>query len=487
MTIINPGGFCPTKAYALFDNPVDLDNFLYDTDSYKYSHATQYPEGTEAVFSYVEPRAPWGDTDEVLFFGLQMELARLRGRVLTQAMLDEATPFLKMHGFDIYAEGFQYIIDEHDGRLPVRIDALPEGTIAPVQVPQLRIVNTDPKCWWLPSFVETRLLRAVWYPCTVATLSHFIARSIRKRMLITDGTMAGAEFKLHDFGARGSAAKEAAGIGGTAHLVNSFGTDTVIALAYARNYYGADMAAFSVPASEHSTATALGPDGERDQMERMLDQYPSGLMSFVSDSYDLMRAVTQYWGKDLKKKVLERDGTLVVRPDSGDPVEIVPDVIEALMAAYGFDYTPTGYKLLNEKVRVLQGDGINQHSIVEIMEEMMRRGLAIGNVVFGMGGALLQQPNRDDFSYSMKASANYRDGKWVDIFKDPVTSKGTKTSKKGRIGVMKTDSGAFCTRPMENIPAGHDAMETVFLNGEITKLQTLEEIRDLVWTEAGWK
>jgi nicotinamide phosphoribosyltransferase len=268
-------------AQALFANPVSIDNLIFDTDSYKLSHFTQYPEGTEFVSSYIEARSPWDAIDHVVFFGLQIELAKLRGAVVTQAMLDEATPFLKAHGFDIFRDGWQHIIDVHGGRLPVLIEALPEGTVVPVRVPQLRIENTDPACFWLVSYLETRLLRAVWYPSTVCSLSFAVAHSIREKMRMTDGNVEGAEFKLHDFGARGAVSAEAAAIGGAAHLVNSMGTDTTLALVVARNFYGADMAGFSIPASEHSTMTAAGMGGELAQMRRMLRANPTGIIACV--------------------------------------------------------------------------------------------------------------------------------------------------------------------------------------------------------------
>ena len=266
----------PMGANALFPNAVAVDNILYDTDSYKLSHFSQYPEGTQYVSSYVEPRRAWGQIDQVMFFGLQIELVKLAGEVVTQAMLDEATPFLKAHGFDIFVDGWQYIIDTYEGRLPIKIEALPEGTLAPVSIPQLRIENTDPNCYWLVSYLETRLLRAIWYPSSVASLSYFVMGNIRERLVQTDGDAAGAEFKLHDFGARGATCFEAAGIGGAAHLVSSLGTDTIAGLVYARNFYGADMAGFSIPASEHSTMTAAGEDGELNQMRRFLQQNPAG-------------------------------------------------------------------------------------------------------------------------------------------------------------------------------------------------------------------
>jgi len=476
MTYQTPGGLRP------FSHPVlDAANPILDTDSYKLSHFTQYPEGTQFVSSYVEPRRAWDDIDRVVFFGLQAELMKLSGCVITQAALDEASPFLKAHGFGIFIEGWQHIIDAHNGRLPVLIEAMPEGTLAPASVPQLRIRNTDPKAYWLVSYLETRILRAIWYASTVASLSHAVMERIRNRMLITDGHEAGAEFKLHDFGARGASSAESAALGGAAHLLNAFGTDTIAGLVLARNVYGAEMAGFSIPASEHSTMTALGEDGELDQFERMLDQNPTGLVACVSDSYDLMRAVKEYWGDALRDKILARDGVLVVRPDSGDPIEIVPDVIEVLMARFGYTTTDQGYRLLNDKVRVIQGDGVDKDSIVEIMDAMIARGLAIGNIAFGMGGGLLQKVNRDCFGYAMKASAIFRNGAWHDVYKEPKTAKGTKTSKRGIQGAMRTDSGAFVARPAANIPAGHDALRPVFENGEILAFDTFAEIRARAW------
>ncbi|PJI86383.1 nicotinamide phosphoribosyltransferase [Yoonia maricola] len=473
-----------TGAAALFDNPVAIDNLIFDTDSYKLSHFSQYPEGTKFVSSYIEPRRAWGPIDQVMFFGLQIELAKLAGQAVTQDMLDEAAPFLKAHGFDVFIEGWQYIVDAHNGRLPVLIEAMPEGTLAPVSVPQLRIENTDPNCYWLVSYLETRLLRAVWYPSTVGSLSHYVVGMIRARLEQTDGSQAGAEFKLHDFGARGAASNEAAGIGGAAHLVNSFGTDTIAGLVYARNFYGADMAGFSIPASEHSTMTAAGEAGELDQMRRFLAANPAGLIACVSDSYDLMRAVKDYWGDALKEAVLARDGVLIVRPDSGDPVEIVPDVIEALMAKFGYVTTANGYRLLNDKVRVIQGDGVDKGSIVAIMDAMIARGLAIGNIAFGMGGGLLQKVDRDSFGYAMKASAIFYDGAWHDVFKDPKTANGAKRSKKGKQGAMRSDSGAFVARPAANIPLGADALEPVFRDGRILKVHSFAEVRARAWPEA---
>ena len=468
------------SATALFENAVNIDNIIFDTDSYKLSHFSQYPAGTEFVSSYIEARKGWDGIKEVVFFGLQIELAKLQGVVVTQSDLDEATPYLRAHGFEIFVAGWQHIIDVHGGRLPIVIDALPEGTLAPISVPQVRIQNTDPACFWLVSYLETRLLRAVWYASTVASLSHYVVGKIRTRLEATDGAQDGIEFKLHDFGARGATSRDAAAIGGAAHLVNSCGTDTVVGTVYARNYYGADMAGFSIQATEHSTMTALGEPGEKDQLEKFIDDNPNGIISCVSDSYNLFRLIKDYLGGDLKEKVLARDGVFVVRPDSGEPVEIVPATIEALMDVFGYTVTSTGYRLLNAKVRVIQGDGVNKDSIIQIMDEMMKRGLAIGNIAFGMGGGLLQKVDRDKLGYAMKASANYRAGAWNDVYKDPITANGSKKSKRGRQGAILVD-GVLQAARVEDIPARMDQLTEVFRNGEITKIYTFDEVRGRAW------
>ena len=466
-----------TKPTALFDNAIDIDNPIFDTDSYKLSHYKMYAEGVDKSFAYIEPRKAYGDIDEVVFFGLQMELAKLQGNIWTQTALNVAAPELLKYGYDINVKGIQKIIDTYGGRTPVRIDALPEGTVAPVSVPQVRVQTDDPDLVWLSSFLETRLLRAVWYPSTVASISRYGLREIKKRMLITDGHTEGVEFKFHDFGARGVSSFETAGIGALAHLVNARGTDTSSALIYGRNFYGADTAGYSIPASEHSIMTQLGREGERTMVAKVLEAYPSGLLANVSDSYDHMDLVRNGYGKQFREQILGRDGVFVVRPDSGDPLEIVLDTLAALMESFGYTYTETGYKLLPPQVRVIQGDGIGIKEMIEIMDAMMERGYAIGNIAFGMGGGLLQKVNRDMFGYAQKLSAVEIDGVWNDVFKDPITAGGTKTSKKGRLGVLRNDHGAMCTRPIGNIPKGYDAMVNVFDTGMITNLQTFDQVR----------
>lgn len=461
---------------TIFGNPVDSGSLLYDTDSYKHSHhAMQRPGATRMSF-YIEARAPWGDWDTVVFFGLQMELMKLAGAVVTHAAIDEAEPFLRAHGLQIAVDGWRRIVDVHGGRLPVSIHALPEGTLVPVGVPMVRVENTDPQLPWLGGFLETRILRSVWYPSTVASLTRHTLRLIRERRILTDGSDAGAEFSLHDFGARGVSSHESAMIGGCAHLVASRGSDTVPGLVMARNAYGADMAGFSIPATEHSVTTAWERSGELDFYRQMLNRHPTGFFAAVSDSYDLMSAVTDYWGGALRDQVLGREGTLVIRPDSGDPVRIVPDVIEALMARFGHTLTANGYRLLPSQVRVIQGDGIDRFSIPKILDAMVARGLSASNVAFGMGGGLLQAPTRDSFGFAMKASAVEVDGRWIDINKEPVTAGGSKTSKRGRVAVIQRDGRLIAAR-LDALDPAVDLLRPVFADGEIVTLHRFEDVR----------
>ena len=232
-------------------------NIILNTDSYKYSQYVQYPSGTEYIYSYIESRG--GKFDETVFFGLQAFIKEYLTEPVTAEMIDEAEDIVVAHGEPFNREGWEYIVHEHKGILPVRIRAVPEGTVVPTKNVLVDIINTDPKCYWLTSFLETALLRAVWYPSTVATNSREIKKVILDALERT-GTPADISFKLHDFGARGVSSLESAGIGGAAHLVNFMGTDTIEALLFARRYYYTDMAGFSVPASEHSISASHQKD-----------------------------------------------------------------------------------------------------------------------------------------------------------------------------------------------------------------------------------
>lgn len=447
-----------------------MKNIILNSDSYKYSQFNQYPPKTTVVYSYIESRG--GVYDATVFFGLQAFIKEyLTGPVVTMDMIDEAEALITAHGEPFNREGWEYIVREHGGNLPVIIKAVPEGTVVGVKNVLATIENTDPACYWLTSFLETALLRAIWYPTTVATNSYENKKLILEYLEKT-GDPTSIDFKLHDFGARGVSSLESAGIGGAAHLVNFMGTDTVEALLFARRYYGADVAGYSVPAMEHSTVTSWGRENEVASYRNMVKQNgkPGGIVSAVSDSYDIFKAC-ELWGTELKQDILDSGATLVVRPDSGDPAVIVKQCLQILEKYFGSTKNSKGFKVLNN-VRVLQGDGINHASIRSILYSITLAGYSADNVVFGQGGALLQIVNRDDQKFAMKCSAALVNGEWVDVYKDPIHDKG-KQSKKGRVTLFKTEDG-FVSGVENGEP---EALETVFVNGVLIRDMTFDEVR----------
>lgn len=452
---------------------------VLNTDSYKTSHWLQYPPGTTAVFSYIEARG--GTLPYTVFFGLQALLKEYFTRPVTDDDLVLAAEVCAAHGVPFNRAGWQHIVDAHGGRLPLRIRAVPEGSVVPVNHALVTVENTDPACAWLTSYVETALLR-VWYPTTVATHSH-ATRHLIKEALERTGSPEGLPFKLHDFGARGVSSLESAMLGGMAHLVSFQGTDTMTALLGARLYYGEPMAGFSIPAAEHSTITAWGREGELDAYRNMLRQFgqPGAVFAVVSDSYDLDAAVSQLWGGALRDAVIASGATVVIRPDSGDPTTIVTRTVRALDAAFGSDVNAKGYKLLRH-VRVIQGDGITRESIASILAALANAGYSADNIAFGQGGALLQQVHRDTLGFAMKASAAEVDGRWRDVFKAPVTDPA-KRSKAGRLTLMRR-GGAFATvrldapgYPQALADGATEALRTVYENGRLLVDDSLAAIR----------
>jgi nicotinamide phosphoribosyltransferase len=418
-----------------------LNSVIIDTDAYKVSMFLQYPPDTEYVSSYLEARKnPW---KTVTWYGLQHILKELTVLV-TPADVEFAKLYWEAQGEPFNYEGWMIIATELGGKLPLRIQAAPEGAVMKSNNVMVQIVNTDPRFFWLTTWVETPIMR-VWYPTTVASLSAAIKADIYAALVESaDAPDEEILYKLHDFGSRGTSSKESAGIGGSAHILNFAGTDTGVALLHAMEFYGAPMGGVcgSIPAAEHSTITSWGRENEVKAFENMIDKFGSGLVAVVSDSYDIFNAVTNLWGGELKDRVIEMDGMLVVRPDSGDPTQIPVDVVVLLDKAFGHTVNSKGYKVLNH-VRVLQGDGINQDSVNVIMARLIALGYSITNIAFGMGGALLQAPNRDTMGFAIKASAAKINGEWTVVFKDPITDTG-KRSKKGRLALIIRD-GEYVT------------------------------------------
>ncbi len=450
-------------------------NIILLTDSYKISHYKQYPPMTSTIYSYFESRG--GRFENVVFFGLQYYLKEyLSGQVVTQEGINDAALLYEKHfdNTDLFNRaGWEYILQHHGGRLPVRIKAVPEGSAIPVHNVMMTIENTDPECYWLTNSLETLLVQA-WYGCTVATLSREIKRVITQYLEET-GDPALINFKLHDFGFRGVSSVESAGLGGAAHLVNFMGTDTIAALTFIQSYYNTQNCyGYSIPAAEHSTITSWGRENEARAYANMLTQYPEGLVACVSDSYDIYAACDRIWGQELHDAVLARKGTLVVRPDSGKPSEVVLKVMEILGERFGTSTNEKGFKVLHPNVRVIQGDGVDYDSIGEILSVLKEHGWSADNIAFGMGGALLQKLDRDTQKFAFKCSAAVVDGEERDVFKQPITDSG-KNSKRGRLKLVRTPEGGFVTLSEDTV--GLDILQTVFENGVVKQEYTFDDVK----------
>ena len=461
-------------------------NLLLNTDSYKPSHFLQYPKGTEYISSYGESRGcdmeGWVETTA---FGMQMFLKDYMIDPIEQWMIDEADEVLAAHGVPFNREGWQHILNAHDGYMPLQIQAVPEGLTLKQSNVLFQVMNTDPKVPWLTSYIETAILRAVWFPTTVATLDLYKKRIIRKYLEMTSDSKTidtDILFKLHDFGARGVSSMESAGIGGCAHLVHFRGSDTLTGVMYARRFYNETMAAYSIAAAEHSTITLWGgSEHEWEAFNNMIDQFggvnPDGspkLYAIVIDSYNDMEACEKLFS--LRDKIIAKGGILVARPDSGVPREVVVKIINKLMELFGYTVNSKGYRVLPDYIRVIQGDGITYKSIEEILVNMEYHKQSADNIAFGQGGGMLQQLDRDTFKFAMKASAAKVKGLWRDVFKDPVGDT-SKQSKRGRLALVKRDGDYVTIRETELRNPDDNVLQTVYRNGKILVTTTLAEVR----------
>lgn len=394
------------------------------TDSYKLSHFNQYPEGATKVYCYMEARKK-----DIVFFGLKYYLLQYFSAHSFNVDLDKIETLAKDHGLPFNKEGWEYI--KSLGYLPITIKAIPEGEEAAQGEVLLTVVNTDPKCFWLPSYLETLLLK-VWYPSSVASFSNEVKKLITYYHRITCDTTDGVPFSFHNFGDRGSTSVEAAALGGLAHLTQFMGTDNFNALTLSENYYGGKYKGYSIPATEHSTVTSWGRDNEYQMIESYLETYKtSPIIACVLDSYDIYAAVNHVTSGEMLKKIESADYPIfVIRPDSGDTVEVIGniiDIIEKNNVAYSLN--SKGYKVLS-KYRIIWGDGINAESIHAILDYASGRKYAASNIAFGCGGTLMQSVTRDTYGFAYKTSAIEVNGEVRDVYKDPITDKG-KTSKKG--------------------------------------------------------
>lgn len=460
-----------------------MENIILLTDSYKASHYLQYPENTTYLHDYIESRG--GLYGYTKFFGLQYYLKKYLTKKITFEMLEEAKEVLTLHGLPFNYDGWKYIIEKLDGKLPLRIRALPEGAIVKNHNVLITVESTDENVPWIVGWFETLLLK-VWYPITVATYSFKIKQIISYFLEKTsDNYNSELDFKLHDFGYRGVSSEESAGLGGLAHLTNFKGTDTLKAIIFAKKYYNEKMAGFSIPASEHSTMTSWTKNLEKEAYLNMLNKFPKGTISIVSDSYNYFYAISNIFAKELKEKIINRDGILVIRPDSGDPITNILFTLKVAEEEFGVSINSKGYKVLN-KIRILQGDGIYEDNVWDILKAMYENGYSAENIAFGCGGSLLQgnkqsSINRDTHKFAMKCSCIKVNGKLIDVYKDPITDKG-KVSKKGRLDLIKDDKGIIRTINISNLKENeyhkNSILNLVFENGVLKKEYSLEEVRN---------
>ena len=446
------------------------NNICLLTDSYKVTHHYFYPEGTEKIYSYLESRVG-AEFNKTIFYGLQYIIKKyLEGQVVTEEKINEADKLFSVHlGEGIFnREGWEYILDEHDGKLPIEIKAVPEGTPVDVSNVLMTVENTDRKSYWLPNYLEPLLLQ-VWYPSTVATLSAEVRKLANFYLEVTGSCKDNLNFMLHDFGYRGASSTESSMLSGSAHLLSFSGTDTIPALTIPENYYNdSELYGFSVQATEHSVMTSLGPDGELTQILNVIDKAKDGILSMVIDSYNYRNFLTEAGksGSELNKAILgfldNENNKIVFRPDSGEPVSTTIDCLNLLSEGFGCHLNDKGYKVFDLNIGLLWGDGLNYHKIRDILFAMKSNGWAAENIIFGMGGGLHSAVNRDTQRNAFKCSAQLRDGEWYDIFKNPLDS--SKKSKTGRFKLIK-DNGSFKTVSIDE--GGNDCLQTVFKDGEL--------------------
>jgi nicotinamide phosphoribosyltransferase len=400
------------------------NNLILLTDSYKTSHYNQYPPKTTQLYCYLSARKA-----ECLFFGLQYIIKKyLVGQVITKEKIAEAKDVIDKHmGTGIFnEEGWNYILEHHKGYLPIRIYAVEEGKFYDKNQILMVITNTDAKCAWLVTYLETILLQ-VWYPCSVATQSLFGKRIIKDFLLQTADNLDGLDFKLHDFGCRGVSSMESAAIGGAAYLVNFKGTNTMPALSLIKDYYNSDICAYSIPAAEHSTICSWSQNNESKAYEHILSTYLNNMVSIVSDSYNIFNACDKLYHR-LMPLIAKREQPFVIRPDSGDPIPQILRLFEIIEDRFGgIIYNKKSYKLLPPYIRFIWGDGINLEMIRYILEILEEEGWSADNIAFGMGGRLLQHVTRDDLGFAYKCAIAVVDGLEKAVFKQPFTD-NTKSS-----------------------------------------------------------
>lgn len=479
-------------------------NLVLAVDSYKLSHAFAYPKNIVGMASYIEARTK--GVDIMVPFGRQALLQKYLGVPINKDDIDEAEAFAKAHGEPFDRTVWDHILEKYNGYMPLYIRGVPEGTPVRSGHAITTIICTDElvaeNIFWLCSYFETLILRGEWYPTTIATDDYAIKRKMKKFYEDTGADMNLLAFALHDFGGRGVTCHEQAEIGGAAHLVSFMGSDTVEGVLYANYWYKEAMAAYSVPATEHSVECSFQADlirrtaavkltaaqiaeGDFEYLRNTINKLGkvNGIVSIVIDGYDCIRAA-KYLCTELRQMIIDSGCKVVFRPDSGDMMEILPQLVRMQAEAFGTTKTSKGYLKINH-VGILQGDGVDHAAIVEVLQMLKDMGFAADCVLFGSGGALLQKRNRDTYKFAQKASAvlvktdDEGNCEWVGISKDPITDPG-KRSKEGVLTLVRSlVTGEYMTVRMDQ-PINEefaDVMVDIYDHGEFFNETTLAEVR----------
>jgi nicotinamide phosphoribosyltransferase len=441
------------KDKEIIMNNVLRNNLILDVDSYKFGHSKLYPPGTTGMFAYIESRS--SDTT-IVPFGLQMWIKKTLLTPITESDVNEAIDFCAARGEPFDRTPWDHIITTYGGYLPITIRAIPEGTKTKSLTPLVTIECTDPVVFFIVSYFETTIQRGVWYPTTIAS------RDFKNYTLLKSFYDKGSDkpfmlpFALHDFAGRGVSSEETAQIGGAAHMVYFQGSDTVSGVRAANKYYNIPMSGFSVVATEHSVQCAYGPENQEDYIRTVLNTYakPGAIISLVLDGYDIFREATLL-GTVFKQQIIDTDTKVVYRPDSGNPMDIIPQLLKMQEQHFGITINSKGYKQINN-VGIIWGDGINFESMSQVSSLVDSLGYAPESVIYGSGGALLQKVDRDVYKFAQKTSALLINGVWVDTYKDPVTDPGKK-SKAGRV----------------NTPA----MQLIYKDGQLLVDDSLDVVR----------
>lgn len=474
-------------------------------DFYKADHKSQYPKITELVFSNLTPRQSRVEgVKEIVFFGLQYfvkeYLIRQWNENFFQKPKEEVIGSYRRRIETSLGKGaitFEHIEALHDlGYLPLEIKALQEGILVPLRCPCLVMYNTKPEFFWLTNYFESILSCVIWGACTSATTAYQYRKLLNYYADTTVGNRDFVQWQGHDFSFRGMFGLEAACISGATHLLSFTGTDTIPAIDFHEMYYGAnaetELIGASVPATEHSVMCMGTQESEINTFERLLTEiYPNGIISIVSDSWDFWKVITEYL-PHLKEKILSRNGKLVIRPDSGDPVKIIcgdmdalpgtPEykgAIQCMWETFGGTITEKGYKLLDSHVGLIYGDSITLERCKNICQQLMDKGFCSFNVVLGIGSYTYQYVTRDTFGFAVKATYGEVNGEPRNIFKTPKTDDGIKNSAKGLLAVYKSTKGngydLYEETDWRNVNSCE--LKTVFQDGKLHNEQTLSEIR----------